>query len=95
MGIIIPCVDCVCLVTLADWSSVWSGALGHSVVWPPWWNGQQGIGHGPGDPGAFHSEGTLAAQLKMKGVQGWGSQVYPYRGHPGRAAKAEVDMSWS
>lgn len=31
----------------------------------------------------------------MKGVQCWGSQVFPYRGHPGRAAKAEVDMSWS
>ena len=46
--VIIPCVDCVCLVTLAGWTWVWSGALGHSVLWLPWWNGQWGSGHVPG-----------------------------------------------
>lgn len=74
--VVVPYVDCVCLVTLADLAEIVAGMNCRScgtMCWDlPVRIGTAEVGIGLGDPRALCVEGALVGQIKMKWVQAGG-----------------------
>ena len=52
------------------------------------------VGLSWGGPWAFHPEGALGEQLKLKWVQAWVSKGAHCRVYPGRVIGAKASMDW-
>ena len=85
---VVPCVDSMCMVALADWlklSLAWPGGPTPETLW---WDGGAEVIISRSSPRSFHTEGTVAEQLKLK----WG-EAGMFQGNPCRGLLGELLQS--
>lgn len=94
---VVPCLDCVCLVALTGWSELWlvgTGGPGTVHVGLSQWDDCTYDGHGPGPSWGSLHKGHSGRTVEADVGANWGPQDGPLREHPGSGSGAEVSPGW-